>query len=396
MIWAYVFLILLVCCEALRLKSKVSSRAMSTVRLPYSMDWSQMRPLPPASGVFDRYCHVDAEFTARLRSSASGFMEFGGAEEEEPMSEADLISGHCSEDADCGKGRPFCIDEVCRECREGYEFEDCDVKGAICKEETRYTCSSCVTDDDCPSRTYCRQVFSKTDALSTGKLPRNECVSCGAVPAFGEVIDVSECAWRCPIEQYYLSPGAGESSCLACPQCGLGQYYAPRESISTHFYTTCTNSTDVVCNDCEAIGIKSGDRKNFCANILSPSPRLADQISVGDLGEGFPCRFFECKENWFLSSAVNKCKQCHITMCAPGEYLEGCGGVNPGSCRPCKGRIPNSAEWILANSGDFSMTNARDACRFTCPPQHVFLDNDCIKCAPCSSDFQVYALEDDS
>ena len=385
--------------NSLKTRSSTRTTLSTSLSLPYSFDWGRLLPLPNSTDVFERYCHIDAEFTTRLRAKGDGaaFMEYGGAEEGVLLSEVDLISGHCSEDADCGKGRPYCIDEVCRECREGYEFEDCEVKGAICNEETRYTCSVCASDTDCRSGTYCRQVFDKTEALLTGKIPRNQCIACDSVPVYGETVDVSQCTWRCPIEKYYLSSEGGEedsSTCLDCPQCSAGQYYAPRTNMSSFFYSACTNASDVVCFDCDSIGVKSQD-KNFCANILSPSPRLANQVSVGDLGESFPCRFFECKENWFLSSTVNKCKRCHMTMCAPGEFLSDCGGVHPGSCSACKGRIPRNARWIQANSGEYEIESPKDACRFKCPPKYRFQDNECVACeasALCSDD-AVYSLD---
>ena len=371
--------------NGLRVRNTLSLKSMSTVSLPYSMDWGQMLPVPNVSEVFSRYCHVDSEFTTRLRHTQSGFMEYGGEEAEGPISEAELVSGHCSEDTDCGKERPYCIDEVCRECREGNESEDCPiVKGAICSEETRYTCSSCARDQNCRSGTYCRTVFDKMEALNSGKLPRNQCVACDTVPVYGEIVDAGNCRWRCPIEEYFFTSNDDDdddddesSGCSACPKCAVGEYYAPRSKKSSHFYSTCTNATDVVCSDCASIGIKSED-SSFCAKILSPSPRLAEQIAVGDLGEGYPCRFFECKPNWFLSLSVKKCKKCHMTMCAPGEYLAGCGGIHPGECQACKGRIPRGAEWIIGNSGEFSISKPIDTCQFTCPKNHVFEDGECV------------------
>lgn len=382
--------------DGLRVRNTMSLKSMSTVSLPYSMDWGQMLPVPNVSEVYSRYCHIDAEFTTRLRHSPSGFMEYGGEEAEGSTSEAELVSGHCSEDADCGKVRPYCIDEVCRECREGNESEDCSsVKGAICNEETRYTCSACATDLNCRSGTYCRTVFDKMEALNSGKLPRNQCVACDSVPVYGEIVDAGKCRWRCPIEEYFSKSNDDDESsgCSECPKCAVGQYYAPKDNIASHFYSTCTNATDVVCSDCASIGIKS-EESSFCATILSPSPRLADQISVGDLGEGYPCRFFECKPNWFLSLSVKKCKKCHMTMCAPGEYLAGCGGIHPGECRACKGRIPKGAQWIISNSGEIAIYKPLDTCQFTCPLNHVFEDDECVVASNGGTD-QLYSLEED-
>lgn len=367
----------------LKIQSQTGSLSTMKVGLPFSLEIAENMPVP-TDDVMERYCHVDPEFTPRLRSQLLSLMEYGGPEEEDSNSREAVLYGQCDSDSECQSGRPFCIDSMCRECREGYEFEDCGGSGAICTEATSFTCSSCATDSDCPSMKYCRSIFDRSATVALSALPRKQCVACPSVPPFGEVHDSRTCQWSCPVEQYFMS-GSEDSAaaCLDCPECRSGQFFAPRASPSTQFVNTCTNATDVICQDCSAIGIGGPENKNFCADILSPSLRHADQLTVGDLGSHAPCRFFTCKAEWYLDRARNKCKKCHLSMCQPGDYLAGCGGAEPGKCTTCKGRMPRGAVWLSANDPESHMTAPEDACQYMCPALWT-LDQDTNECVPCT------------
>ena len=382
----FVWLSILGVSVSLRTSLKVESLATSRLALPFSLEIASPIPVPK-DDVIERYCHVDPETTPRLRTNHISLMEYGGPEEDDPTSREAVLYGQCDSDSDCKAGRPFCIDSICRECREGYEVEDCGHTGAICNESTGYTCSSCADDKDCPSMKFCRSVFDRSALLSKGALPRKKCVACPSTPLFGEVHDERSCSWSCPIEQYFMAGGGDEpAACLDCPQCRAGQFYAPRANPSTQFVSTCTNATDVICQDCKAIGIDAGN-KNFCAEILSPAIRHADEITVGDLGPTAPCRFFKCKADWYLDRPRNKCKKCHFEECQPGDYLKNCGGAEPGKCVACKGRIPNGAIWIIANDPSTPLHSNLDACQYVCP--HTWtLDSDKNECVPCTGDMK--------
>lgn len=390
---------------SLRTQSGNRAQSMSTVSLPFSFDAAKLLPVP-SSDVFSRYCHVDPATTPRLRQSS--LMEYGGEEdapEQEPKE--NLVYGKCQADSDCHGHRPYCIDSICRECREGYEFEDCGTTMVKCNEESKFTCSECVNDEECRSSTFCRSVFHRKSFLQKDEMARNECVKCESAPLFAEVVDTNSCHWRCPIESYYKTGLDGEAdSCVDCPVCGSGQFYAPVAVTPTKFFTQCTNATDVVCTDCAKIGVDSSST-DFCAAILSPADTHQDDITVGDLGSEMPCRFFQCKDSWFLDSSVNKCKKCHVTMCAPGEFLGGCGGTNPGKCQACKGRLPRGGEWIDPTDAKNNIKGVdHDTCQFTCPIGTVYDedDNRCVKCDrrakagedhACDPEGKVYKLSGD-
>ena len=367
------------CVMALRLKTKIQSQ----ISMPFNLESAESLKIPSSENVTLRYCDEDPSSTPRL-DSASILMEYG-AYESDGISREHMLYGKCEDDEECGfgsKGRPYCVDGICRECREGYEFEDCHSLSAFCSADNGYTCSTCASDNDCPSKSYCRTVATSA-SFGSGKMPRKECVKCDMVPEPGEVIDTTTCDWRCPIEQYLLSatsPGE-QASCLDCPSCSAGQFYAPHSSPRTHFYSSCTNATDIVCNECSSIGIDDS-KAPMCAKLLSPSTRHLNDEFVGDLGSHFPCRFFECKQGWFLSGTRSKCKKCHLTMCPSGEFLAGCGKADPGVCKPCKGRLPRGAYFIDPTDPQYVIVNPEDTCQFQCGKDKVFDDdsNACLAC----------------
>jgi hypothetical protein len=365
---------------ALRLNTKLESQ----LAMPFTLDSAQGRKIPAVKNATSLYCEEDPSSTPRLPTTPS-LMEYG-AYEAESIPREHMLYGKCEDDSDCssqGHGRPFCVDSICRECREGYEFEDCGPTGAFCNADNGFTCSTCASDNDCASMSYCRTVATTKSTLGSGKMPRKQCVKCEHVPEPGEVVDTTSCDWRCPIEQYFLA-GASKgdpSSCFDCPSCAAGQFYAPRLAARTQFYSTCTNATDVICNDCSSIGI---DDRTTCARILSPSTRHLDDDLVGDLGSQFPCRFFECKAGWFLAGTRNKCKKCHLTMCPVGDFLADCGQTNPGSCKPCKGRLPRNAFFMDPTDPQYKIEAPEDTCQFRCYGDSV-LDEDSNACVPCDA-----------
>ena len=371
-------------CHSFRLKS--SSRLSSRLSLstPFSLDSAEVQKIP-GGDIISRYCEEDPASTPRL---ADSLMEYGNSSDDESNGREHLLYGRCEEDEDCakaGSGRPFCVDSICRECREGSEFEDCGPIGAFCNAETGYTCSTCQSDNDCTSMSFCRSVFSAQSMFGTGKMPKKSCIKCEHVPEVGEVVDSNTCEWRCPIETYYMAgSSAGEPpSCLDCPRCSTGQYYAPRATLKTEFVPVCTNATDVVCAECAAIGIDDS-KPEMCARILTPSVRHSDDETAGDLGAHMPCRFFKCKDGWFLSGSRTKCKRCHLTMCPVGQYLKGCGEAEPGACADCKGRLPKGAHFIDPTDPRYKVVKPDDACQFKCPKETVFSasSNECVACGP--------------
>ena len=381
-------------------------RSMSTVAMPYSLESAQLIPVPSSDDVFSRYCHIDPRTTTRLRLRMPSLIEYGGEEDEPTVSRETQLYGRCDEDSDCHSHRPFCYDNICRQCREGSEFEDCGTSAAVCSEATQYMCSECDSDEHCRSSTYCRAVFDGLAMLTGHRLPRHNCVACDSVPPFGEVVDKKICSWRCPIDTFFQprSEDVDEDSCVECPKCHNGQFYAPRSDPESRFYSQCTNATDVVCTDCAAIGIDAS-KPDFCATILTPSNLHLDDLSVGDLGAAHPCRFFQCKDLWFLDASVNKCKKCHLTMCPPGQLLDGCAGSAPGRCTACKGRLPRGAAWIDPTDEAYGIRVPGDACRFTCSRATVYSEdeNACVRCDPgrpkdddlgCHDD-RVYSLPDE-
>ena len=361
-------------------------RVQSQLTVPYSLDTAEVLSIPRTDDIVGRYCESDPSSTPRL-----SWMEFGGPTDDDTNMREHLLYGKCEEDSDCaGKGstRPYCVDSICRECREGYEIEDCGTVGAFCSADTGYTCSSCSTDNDCPSLSYCRTVSNIKTLIGSNKMPRKSCVKCDSVPESGEVTNESSCAWRCPIEQYLLT-GSGpgdQSTCMDCPSCSAGQFYAPRTNLKSQFVSVCTNATDIVCNECSNIGIDD-TKEEMCVTLLSPSMRHLDDISVGDLGGHMPCRFFKCKEGWFLSGTRSKCKKCHLTMCPLGQFLKGCGPVNPGSCEICPGRLPKGAFFIDPTDPQYKIKNPEDVCQYKCGPNTYFDtdENACIRCDPSDS-----------
>ena len=357
---------------------KVGNRVTSQLSLPFTFESAEVMNVPPSDDIVNRYCEADPSSTPRL-----SMMEFGGSEDGESNTRDHLLYGKCEDDSDCtthGKGRPYCVDSICRECREGFEMEDCGPVGAFCNSETDFTCSSCATDSDCPSLSYCRSVST---SIGSNKMPKKSCVKCDSVPESGEVMDVSACSWRCPIEKYFLpASGPGElPNCMNCPACSAGQFYAPRTRPTTQFVSACTNATDVICNDCSAVGIDDKKRE-LCATILSPSMRNLDDLSVGDLGSHMPCRFFLCKEGWFLSGTRSKCKKCHLTMCPTGQFLKGCGVADPGTCASCPGRLPRGAFFIDATDPRYSIKTPEEVCQFKCASNKVYdpEENACVEC----------------
>ena len=354
----------------LRLQTSTRVKSQLSLSLPYSLD--SARPLTiPQGDLEGRYCHSDPDHTMNLRVHSGSLMEYGGDEEEgvEPVLRETLLYGHCDADSDCqaAGSRPFCIENACRECREGSEFEDCGTSAAKCGEETEYTCSECVEDDDCKRGKFCRLTYSKSVFLNKGVVARRTCVACENVPDFGEVTNPTTCSWRCPINEYFLMED-DVAACKDCPVCGHAQFYAPSHS-PTSFYSTCTNGTEVVCANCASIGVPVED-ENFCATLMSPDILHTEDMAVGDLGEAFPCRFFQCKASWFLDLSVNKCNKCHYSMCALGQRLEGCGGLSPGACVGCAKPKPKTGVWTGPN------------CQFLCPSGNVFDGTDCVKCDP--------------
>ena len=366
-----------------------SLRTVSRLKLPFDLRPAEILRVPPAETTFDRYCHVDSMSVSRLRVTRNSLLEF--ADPVDPtfvsLPSETLLYGRCNSDEDCSlsRARPFCLDGVCRECRPGNEFEDCGTSTAICSAESSFTCSECVTDEECKLGTVCRTVFNQEHYLVNRTMTRKTCNKCESVPPFGEVTNPSNCEWRCPINTFY-SPETTDSheSCNDCPVCGRGQFYGSSDSPS-QFFSTCTNSTNVICSECSSIGIDSMD-ENFCAQILPPSEIVQDSLFVGDLGDHYPCRFFECKQGWFLDHSLGKCRKCHLTMCAPGETLENCGDNSPGKCVPCpNGRHkPRNGEWIVPNDPLYSIKRPIDTCQFVCAKNFVFdsENNVCVKCDP--------------
>lgn len=381
----YSFLLLVTVSHGFKLQTGSSSQ----LSLPFSLKSATDLPLPQPESAFGRYCHVDSLTVNRLRDRRPSLMEYG---EFTPQSDPSvfvesLMYGNCSNDDDCAgaHSRPFCIEGMCRECRSGYEFEDCGTSSALCASETGFTCSQCGSDDDCNVGTVCRTVFDKQEYLVNHTMARKSCNHCESVPPFGEITNTTQCEWRCPIDTFY-SPQSEDSpeSCIACPMCTKGQYYAPADSPNT-FFSTCTNATNVICSDCASIGIDSSD-ENFCAEILSPNESNQDSLFVGDLGPQFPCRFFQCKSGWFLDHSLGKCKRCHLSMCPPGQTLTSCGDNNPGRCVPCPNsrHKPRTAEWIVPTDPGFAIKQPLDTCQFICPEKTIYNpdDNACIRCDP--------------
>ena len=334
--------------NALKTRSGVSMNSNLMLSPRFSASPAQILPVPAWTDMFERYCHVDPPVPARLRVSSLSLLEYGSGENDEPVQE----DNYCEEDVECQSRdlhRPFCTDNVCRQCREGNEFSDCGSSAAKCTEETSYMCSECIFDEDCHGGLFCRST------LHEGR----KCVSCESVPLFGKLVDSKNCSWQCPIDHSFQS---AVPDCVDCPQCQEAQYYAPAlTSAGPSFYTTCTNATDPVCTDCGPVP------NNFCAQLLSPLERQANDFSIGDIGQSYPCRFFKCLPSWFLDLAIGKCQHCHTSMCAPGSNLVGCGGLNPGACVSC-GSLPGDA-WV-------------GGCRFTCPSGQIFLDSACQRCDP--------------
>ena len=381
---SWIFISLVGTSYGLRTRSRVSAR----LSLPFSLNPAQGLPVPAPETAFTRYCHVDPMSVSNLRPNKGSLMEYSDSADSSDslIPRQNLIYGTCASDDECSSfhSRPFCIEGICRECRSGYEFEDCGSSSAVCSAQTDFTCSNCGSDEDCKVGLVCRTVFDQSSYLANNTLTRKTCNRCESVPPFGEIVNPAHCEWRCPIKTFY-SPEIEDTpeSCVDCPVCGRSQFYAPSDSKSK-FFSTCTNATNVVCADCSAIGIDSSD-ENFCASILSPDEAHQDSVSVGDLGEHLPCRFFECKPGWFLDHSIRKCKQCHLTMCPSGETLVGCGGSNPGKCAPCpNGRNkPRRADWIVPNDPLYKIQNPIDTCQFVCPDNTVLNDdNACVKCDP--------------
>jgi hypothetical protein len=381
--------------SSLNLKSSMKLGISTKSLSPFSLDSAEVHKIPSSDDVISRYCELDPETTPHLKSAS--LIQAVEVDDNGSSTRENLLYGRCEEDSDCqsrGPARPYCIDNICRECREGYEFEDCGPNGSVCNADTGYTCSSCSSDEDCHGSSTCRSVFSMQSMFRDGKMPRKSCTSCPNIPSSAELTNPSSCEWSCPIETYYLTPSSDdeEPSCLHCPRCSAGQFYAPRRSYSTNFVSVCTNATDIICNDCSSIGIN--DKKaDVCVNLLSPSMRHLDDLFVGDLGSHLPCRFFECKSGWFLNGSRSKCKKCHLTMCPPGEYLKGCGKADPGTCSACRGTLPKNAEFIDPTDPRFPVAKPEDACRFTCPLGHRYESGACVACSDACED-QTYDLEE--
>jgi hypothetical protein len=348
----------------------------------FSADDAEILLIPPSDDIFSRYCHDDTHVVSRLRSvKYSSFLsadrELSVDPVERTLIRSTVLYGSCEEDSDCNdSSRPFCMEGVCRECRDA---RDCSSPAMACSAQTEYTCSDCEADDDCLASQVCRKSSSH----------RKECVSCpSSVPFNADLVVPHTCAWSCPVGMGLST--STSSSCSLCPQCGDNEFYAPSDSSSRKsFLTTCTNSTGAVCVDCTAlVGIPSND-PHFCAIIKSPTEPISSDASVGDLGPKFPCRFFQCKSGWFLDLSVNKCTKCHYSMCQPGEFLDGCSNEHPGKCTACPEEKPVSASWIEPDS---------KSCKFVCPIG-TELDEDsgeCVRCKGCGRNGQtVHSIDEE-
>jgi hypothetical protein len=353
---------------------------------------SQAVAIPEAHDVRDRYCHTDVESSARLRSSFSQWWLFGWNDNQAEETREQAVYGSCNYDGDCKKqyGRPFCVDSVCRECRESYAFDDCGGLTAFCNGATHFTCSTCSMDADCEGDSVCRAY--EDPSRSPGSMPRFGCTKCH-VPTGGVIISKSDCKWRCQLGQS-LTGGV----CLDCPVCGADQYLSPKHSPSL-FFATCSNATDPVCSECASIGVNSTD-SDFCASLIDQSVARAASEPIGDLGLHLPCRYFKCKAGWFLDLTMNKCKRCHLHMCPPGQFLSGCGETDPGQCVPCPGarNKPVQGQWIDATDKANRIIQPEDTCQFTCP-RGMYWDKDwsgqCKQCQvdQCGRDPRIYNLK---
>jgi hypothetical protein len=207
----------------------------------------------------------------------------------------------------------------------------------------RQSCADCDTGlyQDKIGQPNCTQCDAGKYTSATGK---SSCTSCPA-GQYGTLVrqtSLNNCT-LCPAGRASASPGSQE--CLSCPKgkysesvvgsvecllCTAG-YYSTVESISI------VNTTAGNCIDCKTI---------------SPSG-----VSFPDRTNCTSCRSFEY-------SAFGACLNC--TQCPnPGEYRDGCGGVQVGICRTCNNE-----------TGEYMDENDRlsnDLSRFS----------KCRKCQPC-------------
>ncbi len=363
---------------------KLDSRSKSLFTPSFPLEVAKELPIPAPNDVFNRYCHSDPHPMSRLRVVRyTSLLEYDdraeGDLDERELERTAMLYGHCDEDSDCDELHPFCVNSVCRECRES---EDCPSPALVCSSQTGFTCSECESNEDC-SGDICRFGFNQTSFASHLAPSTKQCSHCPShIPEAAQIIDPARCSWRCPIDMHIDSLG----DCSICPACSDNQFYSSALSKSS-FLTTCTNATQAVCGDCSVLaGIPGPDDKKFCAKIKSPTMPLHADPAVGDLGPNFPCRYFTCNSGWFLDLSVNKCRQCHYSMCTPGQRLEGCGDEHPGRCVPCSGQKPKSASWAAGNE---------QGCTFMCPKGSEYDEDEgeCVRCRHCDGS-TVYTLAD--
>ena len=345
----------------------VSSGAVVDSRLPFpsDLDWDRIYcfgesvPVAPVAVAAQMALRAQLQFIeqkrtkhTRHRTISTDFLETGVV-----VASDFLQTGvtSCLSAGDCvgvlvGK---FCVAGTCRECS---QLSDCPVGNSrVCSSDTQYTCSACGTDTDCGPGGICRFVADLN-------LSRKRCfTNCGGlnIPVSAVMNSTSGCDWRCPVGQTL-----GPTDCVACTTCADGQMYVPAAEFSmsqpNSFYPNCPTEASK-CVSCPG-------KANSCAVQLSPSVDWSGRADVGRLGPQYPCGVFECKPDWYLDRSLNQCRQCDYRSCPTGQFLNGCGAANPGTCIPCQANsgVSTNTPYIDPKDVRFVVKVPLDACKPSC------------------------------
>ena len=312
-------------------------------------------------------------FLSSIRGIASSFFE-SRARAQLPSNTA--VFGLCTTNSDClllGP-RKYCIESVCRECSSATWRTDCpNSPSNMCVAASNYTCSECLADSGCASLSggVCRSVYPPSAPVAM--MPRMLCVACPQVPPTAEILNSTNCTWRCP---FGTALNQGGSACIANPVCNANQYLAPSTSDLTFYSSGGINMTNPSCKECSALGVPiNTSSSQICFNLVSPLGNLSG-LAVGDLNSArntsssnnaTTCNLFTCKSGYTLNAAKNQCVICDSGSCPLGKYLSGCGGPSPGQCLPCTTMQPSvNMTWIDYRRANITNASNLLACGTIC------------------------------
>ena len=255
--------------------------------------------------------------------------------------QTECVSEGCSCTCSPGYDNQGGMFPVCKICEPGkykawpgpFRCEPCQDAARMCPTNAYLTgcgfdtAGSCKLCNDCPAGQWMKLCNGEGNS---GRL----CAMC----------DQNMCA---PDEALVDCGGTSRGHCQRCAACRDGYYM----SACTPHGPLCAPCNPHICLLGQYLSDCGGTSQGVCLPCQGADRCSPGQV-VKDCSPGNPGFCTDCPEAFFRSELSGACESCNATVCAKGEFLDGCRGSSAGTCQQCQPCPPS--QYLTECSKDFT------------------------------------------